>query len=303
MKEKKKISLPIKIFIGMALGIIVGLICTFIKNTTFTGSWLKPIGDIYINLLKFLVVPVVLFSIADGVISLKDLKRVGSVGSKTFVYYIFTTALAVVIGLLLVNFVKNMSVEIFPELPSESITETVVEYNEAQATKSAKTTDDLKAAAEAKKDPVKMVMDLIVSLFPSNMLKPMAEDDMLKVIVIAIFLGAGVLAAGEKGQRIGELINCGQAVIMKIMMMIISFTPIGVFCLMSDVVAKNGPAVLGSLALVILVAYIGYILHIVLVYGLSVRFLSKMTPIKFFKGIAPAMMTDDLLQRNAARQH
>ena len=151
MKEKKKISLPIKIFIGMALGIIVGLICTFIKNTTFTGSWLKPIGDIYINLLKFLVVPVVLFSIADGVISLKDLKRVGSVGSKTFVYYIFTTALAVVIGLLLVNFVKNMSVEIFPELPSESITETVVEYNEAQATKSAKTTDDLKAAAEAKK--------------------------------------------------------------------------------------------------------------------------------------------------------
>ena len=291
MKEKKKISLPIKIFIGMALGIIVGLICTFIKNTTFTGSWLKPIGDIYINLLKFLVVPVVLFSIADGVISLKDLKRVGSVGSKTFVYYIFTTALAVVIGLLLVNFVKNMSVEIFPELPSESITETVVEYNEAQATKSAKTTDDLKAAAEAKKDPVKMVMDLIVSLFPSNMLKPMAEDDMLKVIVIAIFLGAGVLAAGEKGQRIGELINCGQAVIMKIMMMIISFTPIGVFCLMSDVVAKNGPAVLGSLALVILVAYIGYILHIVLVYGLSVRFLSKMSPIKFFKGIAPAMMT------------
>ena len=182
MKEKKKISLPIKIFIGMALGIIVGLICTFIKNTTFTGSWLKPIGDIYINLLKFLVVPVVLFSIADGVISLKDLKRVGSVGSKTFVYYIFTTALAVVIGLLLVNFVKNMSVEIFPELPSESITETVVEYNEAQATKSAKTTDDLKAAAEAKRS-CKDGHGFDRRVFsPSNMLKPMAEDDMLKVI-------------------------------------------------------------------------------------------------------------------------
>ena len=289
MKEKKKLSLPIKIFIGMALGIIVGLICTFIKNTSFTGTWLKPIGDIYINLLKFLVVPVVLFSIADGVISLQDLKRVGSVGSKTFVYYIITTALAVVIGLLLVSFVKNLNA--FPELPSENITETVEEYNESQATKSAKTTDDLKAAAEAKKNPVKMIMDLIVSLFPSNMLKPMAEDDMLKVIVIAIFLGAGVLAAGEKGQKIGELINCGQDVIMKIMMMIISFTPIGVFCLMSDVVAKNGPAVLGSLALVILVAYVGYILHVVVVYGLSVRFLSKMSPIKFFKGIAPAMMT------------
>lgn len=149
MKEKKKLSLPIKIFIGMALGIIVGLICTFIKNTSFTGTWLKPIGDIYINLLKFLVVPVVLFSIADGVISLQDLKRVGSVGSKTFVYYIITTALAVIIGLLLVSFVKSLNA--FPELPSENITETVEEYNESQATKSAKTTDDLKAAAEAKK--------------------------------------------------------------------------------------------------------------------------------------------------------
>ena len=74
-------------------------------------------------------------------------------------------------------------------------------------------------------------------------------------------------------------------------MMIINFTPIGVFCLMADVVAKNGAMVLKNLAIVILVAYVGYILHVVIVYGLSVRFLAKMNPIKFFKGIAPAMIT------------
>ena len=79
-------------------------------------------------------------------------------------------------------------------------------------------------------------------------------------------------------------------VVMKIMMMIIEFTPYGVFCLMANVVAVNGASIVGTLALVIGVAYIGYIIHVVVVYGLSVKFLSKMSPIAFFKGIAPAMM-------------
>ena len=87
MKEKKKLSLPAWIFIGMLAGIVAGLIFAFAGLGDFTTEWIKPIGTIYVNLLKFLVVPVVLFSIADGVISLKDLKRVGSVGVKTFVYY------------------------------------------------------------------------------------------------------------------------------------------------------------------------------------------------------------------------
>ena len=259
--EKKKLSLPAKIFIGMLAGIIVGLL--FIKNPAFTTDYLKPIGTIYINLLKFLVVPVVLFSITDGVISLKDLKRVGSVGLKTFIYYMFTTALAVVIGLVVVNLFKGY----FPALSSADLG--ALEYT-------------------AKETP--KVMDVIVNIFPSNLVQPMVAADMLPVIVIAIFFGAGILAAGEKGEKIGEWINCMNEVVMKIMMMIIEFTPYGVFCLMANVVAVNGASIVGTLALVIGVAYIGYIIHVVVVYGLSVKFLSKMSPIAFFKGIAPAMM-------------
>ena len=264
MKEKKKLSLPIKIFIGMALGIIAGLIFAFAHLGEFTKEWIKPIGTIYVNLLKFLVVPVVLFSIADGVISLNDLKRVGSVGLKTFVYYMATTALAVVIGLALVNIFKGA----FTPLPSADIEALTYEAKEAPS-----------------------VMQVIVNIFPSNLVQPMVTSDMLPIIVIAIFLGAGCLAAGEKGAKIADLINCGQDVVMKIMVMIISFTPIGVFCLMTNVVAENGPQIIGKLALIIGVAYLGYIIHVLVVYGLSVRFLSKMSPIKFFKGIAPAMIT------------
>lgn len=264
MKEKKKLSLPIKIFIGMALGIVAGLICAFANLGAFTKEWIKPIGTIYVNLLKFLVVPVVLFSIADGVISLNDLKRVGSVGLKTFIYYMFTTALAVVIGLVLVNLFKGN----FTPLPSAELGELAYEAKEAPS-----------------------VMSVIVNIFPDNLFKPMVNADMLPVIVIAIFLGAGCLAAGDKGAKIADLINCGQEVVMKIMMMIISFTPYGVFCLMTNVVAENGPQIIGKLALIIGVAYLGYLIHVVVVYGLSVTFLSKMNPITFFKGIAPAMIT------------
>ena len=264
MKEKKKLSLPIKIFIGMALGIVAGLICAFANLGAFTKEWIKPIGTIYVNLLKFLVVPVVLFSIADGVISLNDLKRVGSVGLKTFIYYMFTTALAVVIGLVLVNLFKGN----FTPLPSAELGELAYEAKEAPS-----------------------VMSVIVNIFPDNLFKPMVNADMLPVIVIAIFLGAGCLAAGNKGAKIADLINCGQEVVMKIMMMIISFTPYGVFCLMTNVVAENGPQIIGKLALIIGVAYLGYLIHVVVVYGLSVTFLSKMNPITFFKGIAPAMIT------------
>ena len=175
-----------------------------------------------------------------------------------------TTAVAVVIGLVVVNCFKGF----FPVLDS-SVTDSL-EYTAAEAPK---------------------VMDVIVGIFPDNLFKPMVEANMLPVICIAILFGAGILAAGEKGKKIGELVNCMNEITMKVLMMIIKLTPIGVFCLMADVVAVNGAKIVGSLALVVGVAYIGYILHVIIVYGCSIKFLSGMSPIAFFKGLAPAMLT------------
>lgn len=265
MQKKRKINLAGWIIIAMFAGIAVGFIFLLAApESTFTTEYLKPVGTIYINLLKFMVVPVVLFSIMDGVISLNDLKRVGSVGIRTFIYYICTTAVAVVIGLVVVNCFKGF----FPVLDA-SVRDSL-EYTAAEAPK---------------------VMDVIVGIFPDNLVKPMVDANMLPVICIAIFFGAGILAAGDKGKKIGELVNCMNEVTMKVLMMIIKLTPIGVFCLMADVVAVNGAKIVGSLALVVGVAYIGYILHIVIVYGCSIKFLSGMSPLAFFKGIAPAMLT------------
>ena len=260
--KKRKLSLPAWIFIGMVAGIVAGL--CFINAPDFTTNYLKPIGTIYINLLKFLVVPVVLFSITDGVVSLKDLKRVGSVGLKTFIYYMCTTAVAVVIGLILANLFKGL----FPALPSADLAGLTYEAKEAPT-----------------------VMSVIVGIFPDSFLKPMVDANMLPLIVISVLLGAGILAAGEKGVKIGEAVNAMSEVIMQIMMMIIKITPVGVFCLMTNVVAVNGPKIVGTLALVIGIAYLAYALHIIIVYGSSVKFLSGMSPLAFAKGIAPAFIT------------
>jgi len=258
---KRKLSLAAWIFIGMFLGIVAGIIFNMLNMGGFTTSYLKPFGTIYINLLKFLVVPVVLLSITNGVVSLKDIKRVGTIGGKTIIYYLFTTAIAIVIGLLFANLFKGMNW--FPKL---------------------ETTDLVYEAKTAN------FMNTIVNIFPSNALAPLVNADMLPLIVSALFLGAGILAAGEHGQRIGQFVADAYEVTMKILMMIIWLSPIGVFFLLADVIAVNGAAIVGSLALVILVAFIAYIVHVVIVYGASVKFLTKMSPLAFFKGLAPAMI-------------
>ena len=257
MKQKKKLSLPAWILIALVAGILAGL--CFLKNPEFTTEYIKPFGTIYINLLKFLVVPVVITSIVSGVVSLGDVKRVGSIGWKTIVYYLVTTLIAIVIGLILANIFKG----VFPVLQ----------------------VSDLEYEAKSSK-----VMDVIVNIFPSNMWGSYVEANMLQVIVISLFIGVGILLAGEQGKPFNSFMDGAYAVVMKIMNMIINITPIGVFCLMCNVVAVNGPQIVGSLFLVILVAYIGYILHFVITYGISAQFMSKVGFGRFIKGIWPAMI-------------
>ncbi len=259
---KKRMSLPLQILIALILGIVLGLICYFAGLGDFTKNYLKPFGDIFVNLLKFIVVPVVLFSMIDGIISMGDMKKVGSVGWKTIAYFMITTAIACVIGLILANVFNSAG--LFPTLSTEGITYEASEFGG--------------------------FMGVLVSIFPTNMWKAFSDANMLQVIVIALFFGGAILAAGEKGQLCRNIVSSVYAVIDRLMSFIISLSPIGVFTYMAWVVATQGAEILGSLALVILCAYIGYILHAVLVYSLAVHSFAGISPLKFFKGAFAAMM-------------
>ena len=259
---KKKLTLPVQILIALLLGIAVGTICSMAGIKGFTEAYLKPFGDIFVNLLKFIVVPVVLLSMVDGILSMGDMRKVGAIGWKTMAYFTITTAIACVIGLVMANIFNGAG--LFPVLSRPDV------------------------PYEPK--PFNGFMDVLVNIFPTNMWSAFINANMLQVIVIALFFGGAILATGEKGKPCRELVSSMYAVVDKLMGFIIRLSPIGVFTYMAWVVAEQGADILGALALVLLCAYIGYAIHAVVVYSTAVRTFAGIGPIQFFKGAAAAMM-------------
>ncbi|RGZ78172.1 dicarboxylate/amino acid:cation symporter [Anaerobutyricum hallii] len=259
MKKKKKMSLAMQIFIALVLAIAAGLLLQ--KHAQFAETYIKPFGTIFLNLLKFIVVPIVLFSIMCGIISMRDIKKVGAIGLKTVVYYMCTTAFAITIGLIGGNLFKKM----FPVIATTDLS-----YQVGEKTS---------------------LMDTIVNIFPSNFISPMAEANMLQVIVMALLIGFAIILVGEeKNTRIITACNDLNDVFMKGMEMILKLSPIGVFCLLCPVVAANGATIIGSLAMVLLAAYVCYIVHAVVVYSFAVKTIGGISPLTFFKEMLPAIM-------------
>lgn len=255
---KKKLSLAAQIFIALVLAIIVGLLMQNVAD--IANDYIKPFGTIFLNLVKFIVCPIVLFSIMAGIVSMKDIKKVGIIGGSTLIYYFCTTAIAITIGLIIANIFKGA----FPALTTSNLEYTAPEGQKA--------------------------MDVLVNIFPSNFLKPIVEANMLQIIVMAIIIGFAIILLGEKVAKTVEAVNRLNDVFMKCMEMILKLSPIGVFCLLTPVVATNGAAIIGSLAKVLLCAYVCYLLHAIIVYSIAVATLGKMNPLKFFKGMLPAIM-------------
>ena len=255
MEQKRKLSLTAKIFISLVLGVVVGWALQ--GNPHIAVDYIKPFGTIYLNLIKMVVVPVVLLSIMQGIVSLQDVRKVGAIGARTVAFYMCTTALAVTLGLLFANLLNVGGGYV---IATEGL------------------------AYEAKEAP--SFIDTLVNIFPSNFFKPLAEANMLQVIVTAILFGFGIILAGEKGKAAEAVVNSCAEVSFKVMDMIIRLSPIGVFALICPVVAQNGLAVLLPLLKVILVAYVGYLCHMVVVYSASVKAFAGMSPLTFFKGMS-----------------
>lgn len=259
MEKRKKLALSTQIFIALILAIGAGIALT--GNPDFAKTYIKPFGTIFLNLIKWIVCPLVFFSIMSGVVSMRDIKKVGAVGGSTVLYYLCTTAFAVAIGLLFANLLKG----IFPVLSTAELS-----YEPAATSVN--------------------FMDTLVGIFPSNFLKPFIDANMLQIIVSALFIGFALILIGHRFDMEFKAVDVCNDICMKAMEMILKLSPIGVFCLLCPVVAENGPAVLGSLAKVLLVAYLCYVVHAVVVYSASVRAMGGVSPVKFFKGMMPAIM-------------
>lgn len=259
MKSLLKLSLTIQILIALVLACIAGYAMQ--NHVEFTEAYVKPFGTIFLNLLKFVVVPLVMFSIISGIMEMQDVKKVGRLGIRALAYFMFTTIIAVTLGLVVSTLMKGY----FP----------IIELNtDPNATEVVKVT----------------LIDQIVNFFPKNILEPIYTMSMMQVIVIAILFGVAIVHVGEKGKALRELVTSLNAVVTKILGYILAVSPVGVFCMLMPVVAVNGPKVLGSYAVLIGADYLCFLLHALLVYAVCVALLARMNPLRFFREMAPAML-------------
>ena len=253
-------NLSIKIFIALILSVVVGLAAGE-PALPFINWWIAPIGTIFINLIKMMIVPVVFFSLVVGMTSLGDTKKLGRIGLKTIVLYLFTTAIAIVIGF-------GIAGLIHPGVGLQIASDAAVKVKEAPS-----------------------IMQVFVAMVPANPIEAMAKAQILPVIIFSLFVGVGILqVGGERAELLVKFFDAAAEVSYKIIGIVMSFAPYGVFALLLPVVAKNGPKVLLPLMSVVACVAIGCAIHAVAVYSTLAKLWGGHTPMQFFRGMSEQML-------------
>lgn len=274
----KKIALHWKILIGMGLGVVFGLLLSFVPHgAQFISNYIKPFGTIFINLLKLIAVPLILASLIKGVSDLKDISKLSKMGGRTILTYLITTLTAVTIGLILVNVIQ----------PGKSISiETRNELVEAYATDT-----EAKQAAAAKQqesNPLQALVDVV----PSNIFLAASNNrNMLQVIFFALFFGIGmILLPKKKIKPVKKFFDSFNDIILKLIDLIMLAAPYGVFALLAALVVEAPSLELfQALALYAITLLLG-LAAMISVYVIIVRIITKRKPSFFISGIAPAQL-------------
>ena len=274
----KKLALHWKILIGMALGVVVGIILSLIEGgDTFIGNYIKPFGTIFINLLKLIAVPLILASLIKGISDLKDISKLSQMGGRTIVTYLITTLTAVTIGLILVNVIQ----------PGKSIsTDTRLELVEAYSSDTKE--KQVAAAKQQESGPLQALVDVV----PSNIfLAASNNQNMLQVIFFALFFGIGMILLPEKKVKpVKKFFDSFNDIILKLIDLIMLAAPYGVFALLAALVVEAPSLELfQALALYAITLLLGLALMIV-VYIIIVRVFTNKKASFFMKGIAPAQL-------------
>ena len=276
----KKLELHWKILIGMVLGLLFGFVMTQISwGTGFVVDWIKPLGDIFIKLLKLIAIPLILASLIKGISDLKDISKFRNIGLRTIVIYIVTTIFAITIGLLLVNALQ----------PGAGISEeTIIKITETYANDSEVQSKIAEAGRQKSSGPLQFLLDMV----PDNAFNALGNNKlMLQVIFFAIFMGISMLLIGEKKARpLKKFFDSINEVVLKMVDLIMLTAPYAVFALLASVVvSSNDPDLLFALLKYAGVVVIGLIILIIF-YTLIVATYTKKNPFWFLKQISPAQL-------------
>ena len=268
-KEKKKIGLTTKIFISLILGVIFGIILCYmvpsshIKDDIIVEGILYVIGQGFIRLMKMLVVPLVFCSLVCGSMSIGDTKKLGTVGVRTLVFYLFTTALAVTVALSVGNIIN----------PGVGLDMSAVQSN----------------AADVQSMEATSLTDTLLNIIPDNPISSLANGNMLQIIVFALIVGIILAKLGERTETVGNFFSQFNDIMMEMTMMVMSLAPIGVFCLISRTFANIGFSAFVPLAKYMIGVLIALAIQCFVVYMALLKVFTGLNPIIFIKNFFPVM--------------
>lgn len=282
--KKKKLALHWKIIIGLVLGVLFGLLSSSMGWNDFVIDWIKPVGTVFVNLLKLIAMPLVVASLIVGVSSLSDVSKLSRLGGKTIGIYLATTVIAITIGLVTVNVLQPgsyLSTQKRDELKSRYATEAAAKTEKAEMV--------------TEQGPLQPLVDMV----PDNLFKALGDNtNMLQVVFFAVFFGiALILLPSEKTTYVRGFFEGVNEIILKLVDLIMGMAPYGVFALLASLIAEfagNNPAdaieLLQALSVYSLTVIIGLCCMIFIIYPIMFKIFTKFSYVRFFKGIAPAQM-------------
>lgn len=276
----KSIALHWKILIGMLLGVTFGFIMLEVQGGAgFVANWIKPLGTIFVKLLKLIAVPLILASLIKGISDLKDISKFATIGLKTIIIYVITTVIAISIGLILVNTFN----------PGDGVSqETILKLTQTYAGNSRVQGK----IAEASRQQAGRPLDFLVDMVPDNAFSSLSNNKlMLQVIFLAMFLGISLLLVGEKSAKpLKNFFDSLNDVVLKMVDLIMLSAPFAVFALLANVVVSSGDPELLYALLFYSGVVAGGLLLMVCFYLILITVISKRNPLWFLKEISPAQL-------------
>ena len=276
--EKKGTPLYVKIFIALFAGIAFGYVLNFmggVENEIINGyvlPFFQFIGDLFIKLIKMIVVPLVFFCIIDAALSLGDIKKLRSIGVKTIIWFLATGGISATIGLILANIIK----------PGRGLQLGTAE-----------------TAMEVKELPG--IYQTLLDLIPSNPFQALTSGEMMQIIVFSLFLGFAIISIGKEAQQLCDIISLCSRTMFKVIDMILGIIPYGVFSLMTVALAKYGVAIFGPILKFILTDYLACIIMSTVGYSIFLIVIGKVNPMKFWrKAFEPWMIAFSTCTSSAA---
>ncbi|MEF9951197.1 MAG: dicarboxylate/amino acid:cation symporter [Clostridium sp.] len=255
----KKMSFSARIFTGLILGVILGLVINTFQLDGFLKSVISPVGTIFLNLMKMVIVPLILATLINSITGVGDMSRLGFLGRKALTYYIGSTLIASTIAITLAMLIKP-GLGVSMGIPPGQVTEST------------------------------SLASLIVNIVPSNPIKALAEGNTLQIIVFGAFIGIAINIIGSKVDNVKQLFISFAEIMYKIVGIIMKVAPIAVFALITEVVATNGSAIILTLFKLVMVILLGCLIQVFIVFPIAIKTIGKMNPIQFFKQIFPAQI-------------